>query len=64
MPWRNGRKPKIFTTGTRKLGLNKRKKTLRFDYYVNLCERKINPFQPKKASDTTLFGDTLLKTAT
>jgi tetratricopeptide (TPR) repeat protein len=44
-----------------KIGSKQEKKTLRFDYYVNLCDQKINPFKPKKASDTTLFGDTLLK---
>ena len=44
-----------------KVGSKQEKKSLRFDYYVNLCEQKINPFKPKKSSDTTLFGDTLLK---
>ena len=44
-----------------KIGSKQEKKSLRFDYYVSLCEQKQNPFTPKKASDTGLFGDTILK---
>ena len=44
-----------------KVGSKQEKKTLNFDYYVHLCDQKINPFKPKKASDTTLFGDSVLK---
>jgi tetratricopeptide (TPR) repeat protein len=44
-----------------KAGSKQEKKALRFEYYVGLCEQKINPFKPRKASDTTVFGDTLLK---
>ena len=44
-----------------KIGSKQEKKSLRFDYYVNLCEQKQNPFTPKKATDTSLFGDANLK---
>ena len=44
-----------------KAGTKQEKKSLRYDYYVNLCEHKSNPFKPQKTADTALFGDTLLK---
>ncbi len=44
-----------------KLGSKQEKKSLRFDYYVDLCQQKKNPFKPQQAADKTLFGDTLLK---
>lgn len=44
-----------------KVGTKQERKSLRFDYYVKLCEQKNNPFKPQKTADTALFGDTLLK---
>lgn len=44
-----------------KVGSKQEKKSLRFDYYVDLCDKKNNPFTPKKSADPALFGDTLLK---
>ncbi len=44
-----------------KAGSKQEKKSLRFDYYVSLCEQKKNPFTPKESTDPALFGDTLVK---
>jgi tetratricopeptide (TPR) repeat protein len=44
-----------------KVGSKSEKKSLRFDYYVDLCEKKTNPFTPKKSTDTALFGENELK---
>ena len=44
-----------------KTGSKQEKKSLRFEYYVSLCEKKSNPFKPKKSTDPALFGDTSLK---
>ncbi len=44
-----------------KAGTKQEKKSLKFDYFIKLCEQKSNPFKPKKVTDTALFGDTLLK---
>ncbi len=44
-----------------KVGSKSEKKLLRFDYYVDLCEKKSNPFTPKKRTDTALFGENELK---
>lgn len=44
-----------------KLGSKQEKKSLRFEFYVDLCQQKKNPFKPQQPADKTLFGDTLLK---
>jgi len=44
-----------------KVGSKQEKKSLRFEYYVDLCNQKSNPFTLKKSSDPTLFGDSTLK---
>jgi len=44
-----------------KIGTKQEKKSLRFDYYVSLCDQKINPFNPRKNTDPSLFGDTIVK---
>jgi tetratricopeptide (TPR) repeat protein len=44
-----------------KTGSKQEKKSLRFEYYVSLCEQKSNPFKPKKSTDPALFGETSLK---
>jgi tetratricopeptide (TPR) repeat protein len=44
-----------------KIATKQEKKLLRFDYFVGLCEKKSNPFTPKKGVDTSLFGDAMLK---
>jgi len=44
-----------------KLGSKQEKKSIRFDYYVGLCDQKTNPFKPKRATDRALFGDTMLE---
>jgi len=44
-----------------KLGSKQEKKSLKFDYYVELCQQKKNPFKPQKTVDKALFGDTLVK---
>ena len=45
-----------------KVGTRQEKKSLRYDYYVNLCAQKNNPFKPQKKADPSLFGDTIVKT--
>lgn len=44
-----------------KAGTKQEKRTLKLSYYVDLCNKKINPFKPVKKTDTALFGDSLLK---
>lgn len=44
-----------------KIGTRQEKKSLNFDNYLSQCQQKINPFKPKKSTDTSLFGDSLLK---
>jgi cell division protein FtsN len=44
-----------------KVGTRQEKKSLRFDYYVDLCKQKVNPFNPRKTAEPSLFGDTLLR---
>ncbi len=44
-----------------KAGSKQEKRSLQYDYFVNLCEQKINPFKSQKLADTTIFRDTLLK---
>ncbi len=44
-----------------KVGTRQEKKSLKFDYYVDLCKQRVNPFNPVKTADSSLFGDTLLK---
>ena len=44
-----------------KAGSKQEKKSLQYDYYVGLCEQKVNPFKPQKLADAALFGDSLLK---
>jgi tetratricopeptide (TPR) repeat protein len=44
-----------------KAGTRQEKKSLRFDYFVDLCKQKVSPFHPIKTADSSLFGDTLLK---
>ncbi len=43
-----------------KVGTRQEKKSLRFDYYVELCKQKVNPFNSIKTTNS-LFGDTILK---
>jgi len=57
----NWEEAKGFYDRYEKIGSKQEKKALRFDYYVNLCKQKNNPFKPVKTVDTALFGDTLLK---
>lgn len=45
----------------RKTGSKQEKKQLRFDYYVDLCNQKNNPFKPKQVENAALFGDSLMK---
>ncbi len=52
---------KDFYERYKKVGSKQEKKSLRFDYFVDLCNQKKNPFKPKKIADAALFGDTLLK---
>jgi len=44
-----------------KVGTKQEKKSLKFAYFVDLCQKKINPFKPRKSTDSTLFGETMLK---
>ena len=44
-----------------KVGSKQEKKALKFAYFVDLCQKKSNPFKPQKATDSTLFGETMLK---
>ncbi len=57
----NWQEAKDFYDRYRKVGSKQEKKSLQYEYYVNLCEQKINPFKPQKLPDTGLFGDTLMK---
>ena len=57
----NWQEAKDFYSRYEKVGNKQEKKSLRLDYYVNLCKQQINPFKPVKPADTALFGDTLLK---
>jgi tetratricopeptide (TPR) repeat protein len=57
----NWQEAKGFYDRYEKVGSRQEKKSLRFDYYVDLCKQKNNPFKPVKTVDTSLFGDTLLK---
>ncbi|MCL6103854.1 MAG: tetratricopeptide repeat protein [Bacteroidetes bacterium] len=52
---------KDFYDRYKKLGTKQEKKALRFDFFVELCYQKKNPFKPKKVAEAALFGDTLLK---
>lgn len=52
---------KDFYDRYQKLGTKQEKKALKFDNFVNLCDKMINPFKPVKATDPALFGDTLMK---
>ena len=44
-----------------KVGTKQEKKSLKFASFVDLCQKKVNPFKPKKSTDSTLFGDAMLK---
>ena len=44
-----------------KIGTKQEKKSHKFAYFVDLCQKKINPFKPRKSTDSTLFGETMLK---
>ena len=57
----NWQEAKGFYDRYEKVGSKQEKKSLRFDYYVDLCKQQTNPFKPVKAVDTALFGDSLLK---
>ena len=57
----NWQEAKDFYDRYEKVGSKQEKRALKFDYYVDLCKQKNNPFTLAKATDTALFGDTLLK---
>ena len=57
----NWEEAKAFYERYAKVGTKQEKRTLKFDYFVDLCNKKNNPFKPVKSSDTALFGDSLLK---
>ena len=44
-----------------KVGTKQEKKSLKLTSFVDLCQKKVNPFKPKKSTDSTLFGDAMLK---
>lgn len=44
-----------------KAGNKAEKRSVDFERYLSLCKQKINPFKPRKAKDTALFGDGTLK---
>lgn len=57
----NWEEAKDFYDRYEKVGSKQEKRALKFDYYVDLCSKKNNPFKPVKTTDATLFGDSLLK---
>ena len=57
----NWQEAKDFYDRYEKNGSKQEKKSLRFDYYADLCKQQSNPFKPVKPADTALFGDSLLK---
>lgn len=57
----NWQEAKDFYDRYGKVGSKQEKRSLKFDYYVDLCNKKINPFKPVKTAGTALFGDSILK---
>ena len=57
----NWQEAKAFYDRYEKVGTKQEKRALKFDYFVDLCNKKNNPFKPVKTTDTALFGDSLLK---